>query len=128
MKLERGKVDLGSVMIKRQLYIDTRSSFLPLAMFTKDLFARDFMIVQRMITYLKLRSKSQKIGSMIAFNNNKPIKTKNRIKTTYPKKYFYRASDEKRPFLQGPAKTTVDDAYEWSNVVFIIPKILMFHQ
>ena len=45
ISLERGKVDLGSVMIRSQLYKSSGLKFLSDAIFTPTIFARDFVTI-----------------------------------------------------------------------------------
>lgn len=47
--LERGFVDLASVMIRAELFGKTNSRFLQDSAFTKDMFARDFMTVKALL-------------------------------------------------------------------------------
>lgn len=51
IELKRKYVDLGSVIIRSNLYLKAKSEFLPDSVFTKDLFARDFLMLQAMLPF-----------------------------------------------------------------------------
>eukprot|EP00981_Chlorochromonas_danica_P008081 scaffold1962_cov180-Ochromonas_danica.AAC.16 len=56
MDLRRGHVDLASVMVRADLYRKTGTLFLPDAMLTKDLYARDFLTIQQLSKHIRRRS------------------------------------------------------------------------
>jgi hypothetical protein len=47
--MTRGSVDLGSVMVRAALYATTNLRFLADAIFTRDLFLRDFRTVEQLL-------------------------------------------------------------------------------
>lgn len=49
ISMERGFVDLASVLIRTSKIVESRSKYLPDAMFTDDLFARDFKILTELL-------------------------------------------------------------------------------
>ena len=63
---KRGFVDLGSVMIRRELFRD--SAFLPLSLFTTDLFARDFHMIRESFSNIKDNSTIRLIHEGLMFH------------------------------------------------------------
>eukprot|EP01038_Epipyxis_sp_PR26KG_P008893 gene8893-11996_t len=49
IELKRRYVDLGSVLIRSNLFLKSKAEFLPESLFTPDLFARDFLLLERMM-------------------------------------------------------------------------------
>lgn len=52
VRLERGQVDLGSVMVRRASLLTANASFLPRSLFTTDLFARDYFWARQVLDVL----------------------------------------------------------------------------
>jgi hypothetical protein len=50
---ERGFLDLGSIMLRSSLFTQTNTKFLQEASLTKDLFARDYFTVKRLLPLSK---------------------------------------------------------------------------
>jgi hypothetical protein len=127
IKIERGKLDLGSVMARRQLFIDTGASFMPDAIFTKHMFARDFMIVDNMVQFLKLRRKKYDFEQ--ENYRKKSTKSVKKLRANQNDQVFGSSKMIEKKF---PVKV-VDKGYgSVENLdpisIHLIPKILMFHQ
>jgi hypothetical protein len=50
VEIKRKFVDLASVMVRRDLFLKTGVKFLPNALFTEDLFARDFYAIKDLVS------------------------------------------------------------------------------
>lgn len=56
ISMERGFVDLASVLIRTSKIIESRGKYLPDAMFTDDLFARDFKILTELLKIIPTKA------------------------------------------------------------------------
>ena len=101
-------------MARRQLFIDTGASFMQDAIFTKHMFARDFMIVDNMVQFLKLRRKK--------YNFEQENYRKKSIKSV--KKLRANQNDQFKVVDKGYGSVENLDL----TSIHLIPKILMFHQ
>jgi hypothetical protein len=63
---KRGCIDLGSVMIRRELFRD--SLFLPMSLFTTDLFARDYHMIRDLFSDIKDNSTIRLIHEGLMFH------------------------------------------------------------
>ncbi len=53
IQLARKFVDLGSILVRASLYSHLQVQFLPDGLFTRDLFARDFHLIMRILRYIR---------------------------------------------------------------------------
>ena len=51
VSVKRGFIDLGSAAVKAELYLKSRTLYLPDSIFTKDLFARDYFTLAKLASY-----------------------------------------------------------------------------
>jgi len=63
VRLERGRVDLGSVMVRASALRAANASFLPLGIFTPDLFARDFFWLRQVLDFLDEKTEANATSS-----------------------------------------------------------------
>ena len=65
--LKRKYVDLGSVMIRSSCFRSTGVRFLPLSVFTQDLFARDFFAVSGILGGIQNETTQTKLIHRVLF-------------------------------------------------------------
>ncbi len=70
VKLERGHIDLGSFIVKKQAYLlPNQIRFLNFGIFTKNLFARDFITLRYLMTNLNMSTDSNTADGKVIVHN-----------------------------------------------------------
>jgi hypothetical protein len=68
IQLKRKYVDLGSIMIRKVPLQQSGVQFLPLSVFTPDLFARDFFAISSLMSGIKNESGVKLIHRVLLFH------------------------------------------------------------
>lgn len=68
IQLKRRYVDLGSIMIRKSALQKSGVQFLPLSVFTPDLFARDFFAISSLMNGIKNETDIKLIHKVLLFH------------------------------------------------------------
>jgi hypothetical protein len=109
--LQRGRVDLGSVLLRANTLRAARASFLPQAFFTRDMYARDYFLVEQVVKELHAL-----------------IRESNRTTLSGERAYSNEAADRKKSSNSNNISASPDTPPLSAPFVQLVHAILLFHQ